>query len=198
MLAPLLSIFLYCVGDKTLLGKAGHQFGIRGTAELVIPRVFTDVIFTSGRRMKAAVGTVSTSGETALVLVGLFAFLLGTCKYESKVLERRLSEDENVFAVCGRPTGKLVSIVLDLCLVNGKWSSGLGLRGVADIGDNAVTVLDRSLKGDVVEKVSSVGVDKVGGNGDTALMVCDRGLRGKEEREYPGDGGVSCDGSSGC
>jgi hypothetical protein len=141
--------------------------------------------------MKAAVGTVtSTSGETALVLVGLFAFLLGTCRYESKVLERRLTEDEIAFAICGRLTGKLVSIVLDLCLVNGIWRSGLGLRRVGDIGDNVVTVLDRGLKGDVVEKVSSIGVDKVGGSGDTALMLCDRGLRGKEGGEYPGDAGV--------
>jgi len=81
MLAPFLSIFLYCVGDKSLLGKDGHQFGIRGraeAAELVILRVFTVVVFTSGRRMKAAVGTVSsTLGETAIVLVGLFTFLLG-------------------------------------------------------------------------------------------------------------------------
>jgi hypothetical protein len=142
--------------------------------------------------MKAAVGTVSsTSGETALVLVGLFSFLLGTCRYESKVLERRLAEDEIVFAVCGRLTCKLVSIVLDLCLVDGIWRSGLGLRRVGDIGDNVVTVLDRGLKGGVVEEeVSSIGVDKVGGSGDTALMVNDRGLLGKEGREDPGDAGV--------
>lgn len=151
--------------------------------------MFADV-FTSGWRMKAAVGTVSmisesTSGETALVLVRHFAFLLGTCRYESKVLERRLAEDEIVFAVCGRPTGKLVSIVLDLCLVNGIWCSELGLRRVGDTGESVVTVLDRGLKGDVVEKFSSIGVDKVGGSGDTALMVCDRGLRRKEGGEDP-------------
>ena len=83
MLAPFLSIFLYCVGDKPLLGKDGHQFGIRGraeAAELVVLRVFTDVVFASGRRMKAAVGTVSSTlgeRETAIVLVGLLTFLLG-------------------------------------------------------------------------------------------------------------------------
>lgn len=153
--------------------------------------MFADV-FTSGRRMKTAVGTASmtsTSGETALDLVGLFAFLLGTCRYESKVLERRLAEDKIVFAVCGRPTGKLVSMVLDLCLVNGIWRSELGLQRIGDTGENVVTVLDRGLKGDVDEKISSIGVDKVGGSGDTALMVCDRGLRRKGE-EDPEDAGV--------
>lgn len=183
MLAPLLSIFLYCIGDKTLLGKDGHQFGTREAADLLILRVFTDVVFTPGRRMKAAVGTVtSTSGKTSLYLVGFFEFLLGTSRYESNVWERRLAEDEIVFAVCSRPTGKLVSIVLDLCLVNGIRRSGLlvGLRRVGDVGENVVTVSDRGLEGHVVEKVSSTGVDKVGGSGDTALTVCDRGLRRKE------------------
>ena len=143
--------------------------------------------------MKAAVGTVtSSSGETVLILDGLFVFLLGTCKCESKVLERRLVEDEVVFGVCGRLTGKLLSIVLDLCLVNGIWRSGLGLRSVTagDKREDVVTVLDRGLKGDVVENLSSKGVDKVGGSGDTALMVCDRNLRGKEGEELPGDTGV--------
>jgi hypothetical protein len=141
--------------------------------------------------MKAAVGTVtSTSEETALVLDGLFAFLLGTCRYESKVLERRLAEDEIVFAVCGRLTGKLASIVWDLCLINGIWRSGLELCRDGDIGENILTVLDRGLKEDVVEKVSSIGVDKFGGSGDDALMVCDRGLRGREGGEDLGDADV--------
>jgi len=84
MLAPFLSIFLYCVWDKTLSGKDGHQFGMRSTAdpaELAILPVSAGVVFTSGRCMKVAVGTVSsTSGETALVLVGTFVFSLGTCR----------------------------------------------------------------------------------------------------------------------
>jgi hypothetical protein len=176
-----------------LLGKDGHQSGIRDTAEGAELVISPDVVFTSGRRMNAAVGKVSsTSEERALVLVGPFAFLLGTCRYESKVTERRLAEDEIVFAVCGRPTGKLVSTILDLCLVDGVWRSGLlvGIRHVGgDIGENVVTVFDRGLEGDVVEKVSSIGVDKVGGSGDTALMVCDRGLRRKEGGD-PGDEGV--------
>ena len=106
-------------------------------------------------------------------------------------MERRLAKDEIVFAVCGSPTGKPVLTVLDLCLINGVWRSGLlvGLRRVGDIEEDVVTVLDRGLKGDVVEKVSSIGVDKVGGSGDTALMVCDRGLRRKEGGD-PGDVGV--------
>jgi len=103
--------------------------------------------------MKAAVGTVtSASGETALILLdGLFAFLLGTCRYESKVLERRLAEDEIVFAVCGRLNGKLASIVWDLCLINGIWRSGLELWRDGDTGDNILTVLNRGLEEDVVE-----------------------------------------------
>src|SRR5882757_2454509 len=57
-----------------------------------------------------------------------FCFLLGTRKYESKVFERRLAVDENVFAVCGRSTGRVV----DLCRL---WRSSLGLRRAAKIGD---------------------------------------------------------------
>lgn len=128
--------------------------------------------------MNAAAGTVTLSSkETALVLTGFFIFLLGTGRYESKVFERRLAEDETAFAVCGRSTGTIVRIVFDLCLLH----SGLGPRRVGDIGEIVVTVSERGLEGDAVDIDSGRGVDKFGGSGDTTLMVCDRGLHGNEE-----------------
>jgi hypothetical protein len=85
--------------------------------------------------MKAAVGAVTSfSEEKVLVLAEIFA-LLGTCRYESKVFERRLAEDKVVFTVCGRLTGKVVLIVLDLGFVNGTGCSDLGLRCVGDTGE---------------------------------------------------------------
>lgn len=153
-------------------GKAGHPFGIRVAAELVIRRAFGGIVFTLGR-INAAVGAVTFSKEIALVLAGPFAFLLGTRKYESKVFERRLAADESVFAVCDRSTGRVV----DLCRL---WRSSLGLRRAAGIGDVVVTVLERGLEGDAVDNASGRGVDKFGGSGDTTLMVYDRGLQGNE------------------
>jgi len=191
------------VGDKSSLFKVGDQFGIRGATELVNLQVLTGDVFTSGRRMKAAVGAVmSSSEETASVLAALFAILLGTCIYESKVFERRLAEDEIVFAVCDWLTNKVAAIVLDLGLIDGKGRSGLGLRRVDGFGESILTVLDRALKGDIVDSVSGLGVDKVGGSGDTVLMVFDRGLQGDRAGDtyfsFDTVEGLFCNGGSGC
>ena len=122
--------------------------------------------------MKAAVGIVVSFPEEIVLVLAFCAFLLGTCRYESKVFERRLAEDKFVFSTCDRLTGK---VVLDLGLVNEVGHSGLGLWRVGDTGETTLIVLDRCLKGD--NKVSGIGVDKVGGNGDTMLMLFDRALR---------------------
>ena len=134
--------------------------------------------------MNTAVGTVTRS-FSASALVVVFAILLGTGRYESKVFERRLAEDEIVFAACGRSTGTVGLIVFDLCLLS---HSSLDLRRAVDIGEIVATVLERGLKGNVVDNVSGRGVDRFGGSGDTTLMVCDRGLQGKEGGD-PGDVG---------
>lgn len=120
------------------------------------------------------------------------------------MFERRLAEDETVLAVCGRLTGDVVLIVLDLGLVIGIRHLGLGLRRVGDTGEIVLIVLDRRLEGDADDKVSGTGVDKVGGSRDTVLMVFDRGLEEKEAGENPKDAnflsskGLFWDGGNGC